>query len=235
VTFRVTLMDSVRPGAAAIRILWLATLVLVAIGIAIVMRRAVQLSAPSPAPPRFPGAEALDAGFARHRALTMVHIIPGLLFLVLGPLQFVRRLRSRLPRWHRWTGRVVLASGAIIGTTALMMSPQMAIGGANETAATMLFATFFLFALVRAWASIRSGRVALHREWMIRAFAIGLAVSTTRPIVGAFFATARLSHLTPHDFFGTAFWLGFTSHLIAAETWINYTRPPIAAGWRPAD
>jgi hypothetical protein len=77
--------------------------------------------------------------------------------------------------------------------------------------------------------------VALHREWMIRAFAIGLAVSTTRPIVGVFFATARLTHLTPHDFFGTAFWLGFTSHAIAAETWINYTRPPIAAGLQPAD
>jgi uncharacterized membrane protein len=231
----VTPMDSVKPVPAVARLLWLITLFLVAIGIAIVVRRAVQLSAPSPAPPRFPGAEALNAGFARHRALTMLHIIPGLLFVVLGPLQFVRRLRNRRPGLHRWIGRVVLASGVIIGTTALMMSPQMAIGGASEIAATMLFAALFLFALVKAWVSIRHGRVALHREWMIRAFAIGLAVSTTRPIVGAFFATARLTHLTPHDFFGTAFWLGFTSHAIAAETWINYTRPPIAAGLQPAD
>jgi len=30
--------------------------------------------------------------------------------------------------------------------------------------------------------------------------------------------------VTPHDFFGTAFWLGFTMHLIAAESWIDYTR-----------
>ena len=62
---------------------------------------------------------------------------------------------------------------------------------------------------------------------MIRAFAIGPAVATTRPIVGAFFATRRFSHLTPHDFFGIAFWLGFTTHLIAAEIWINYTRTGI--------
>ena len=41
-------------------------------------------------------------------------------------------------------------------------------------------------------------------------FAIGLAVATIRPIVGIFFATSRLTHLTPRDFFGTAFWLGFT-------------------------
>jgi hypothetical protein len=60
---------------------------------------------------------------------------------------------------------------------------------------------------------------------MIRAFAVGLAVAAIRPIVGVFFATSRLTHLTPHDFFGAAFWLGFTSMLLAAEVWINATRP----------
>jgi hypothetical protein len=30
--------------------------------------------------------------------------------------------------------------------------------------------------------------------------------------------------LTPHDFFGTAFWLGFTIQLMAAEVWINPAR-----------
>ena len=105
----------------------------------------------------------------------------------------------------------------------------MAIGGANETAATMLFAIIFLFALVRAYLYIRQGNFALHREWMIRAFAIGLAVTTVRPIEGVFFATSRITHLTPHEFFGTAFWLGFTIQLIAAEIWINYTRAGIAA------
>ena len=170
----------------------------------------------------------MDAGFARHPLLTMVHIIPGLLFMLLGPLQFVSSLRSRRPELHRWTGRVVLVSGMIIGSTALVMSPQMAIGGANETSATMLFAAVFLFALVKTFLHIRRGKVALHREWMIRAFAIGLAVATIRPIVGAFFATRIFTHLTPRDFFGTAFWLGFTMHLIAAEIWINYTRPPVS-------
>jgi hypothetical protein len=63
---------------------------------------------------------------------------------------------------------------------------------------------------------------------MIRVFAIGSAVAAIRPIVGIFFATRKLTHLTPHDFFGIAFWLGFTIQLMAAEIWINYTRPEIA-------
>jgi hypothetical protein len=40
-----------------------------------------------------------------------------------------------------------------------------------------------------------------------------------------FFATSRFSGLTPHEFFGIAFWIGFVLHLIAAEAWIHATLP----------
>jgi len=65
----------------------------------------------------------------------------------------------------------------------------------------------------------------MHREWMIRAFAVGLAVATIRPIIGMFFATSQFSGLTPYQFFGTAFWIGFVLHLMAAEIWIHRTMP----------
>lgn len=217
--------DSVKPRPALVPALWLITVLLVSIGIVIVIRRTIHVFAPAPAPVNFPEAAELDAGFARHPVLTMIHIFPGLLFMVLGALQFVRRMRNRWPGLHRWMGRVTIIAGLIIGSTSLAMSQQMAIGGVSETAATMLFATLFLFCLIKAFLSIRRGRVAQHREWMIRAFAIGLAVATIRPIVGVFFATRSITHLTPHDFFGAAFWLGFTIQSIAAEIWINYTRP----------
>jgi hypothetical protein len=58
---------------------------------------------------------------------------------------------------------------------------------------------------------------------MIRAFAVGLAVATIRPIIGLFFATSPLTGLTPREFFGVAFWIGFVLHLIAAEAWIQTT------------
>jgi hypothetical protein len=166
----------------------------------------------------------LDKGFDRHPLLTFLHILPGLVFVLLSPWQFVRSLRARQPHLHRWMGRTVMIAALIIGVTAMIMSPQMAIGGMNETVATMVFGSFFLVALVKAYRAGRRRDFVQHREWAIRLFAIGMAVTTTRPIVGAFFATSRITHLTPHDFFGIAFWLGFTFHLIAAESWIVYTR-----------
>lgn len=90
----------------------------------------------------------------------------------------------------------------------------------------MFFALIFLVALGKAVLHIRRGDSARHREWMLRAFAIGLAIATIRPIVALFFV---LSDLSPREFFGIAFWLGFSSHLIAAELWIQHTRPPLRA------
>lgn len=210
-----------------VRALWAATILLSFIGVAAVLRRALALLAPGVMP-----ATALDTGFERHRLLTLMHIVPGAIFVTLGPLQFVRSLRGKMPRLHRWTGRVVIASGLVVGATALTMSPQMAIGGLSEAAATTFYGVLFLFALLKGLRAIRRGEIAAHREWMIRAFAIGLAVATVRPIVGFFFATSRLTGLTPREFFGAAFWLGFSIQTIAAEAWIQHTRPRASSAVR---
>jgi len=168
----------------------------------------------------------LDDLFARYPILTLVHIVPGLLFMMLGPWQFSSTIRVRHLRWHRLSGRIFVICGVVIGISALVMSFGMpAIGGFNQAAATTLFATFFLCALSKAFWHIRRREVALHREWMIRAFSLGLAVATIRPIIGMFFATTRFSGLTPHEFFGVGFWIGFVLHLIAAEAWIQATHP----------
>ncbi len=205
------------------------------IGVAVVVRRTTQLVpilmdgyTPPAAASTSIAAQfaALDDVFARYPLLTFVHILPGLLFMVLGPIQFSSTLRARHLQWHRWSGRVYLICGLVIGVSALLMSIAMpSIGGLNQAAATTLFALFFLFALGKAYWHVMRRHIARHREWMIRAFAIGLAVATIRPIIGLFFATSRFSGLTPYEFFGTAFWIGFVLHLMAAEVWIAWMRP----------
>jgi hypothetical protein len=202
-----------------IRLVWTLTLLLVAIGLIVAVRRTYVLLSPQE-PPRFAAAAALDTGFTAHRFITLLHVVPAALFIVLMPLQFVSRIRTRHIAWHRWSGRLLIVLGFIVGTSALVMSYTMAIGGANETAATTLFAILFLLFLTMGFWNIRQRRIVRHREWMIRAFGVALGVATTRPIVGAFFAARSLS---PHEFFGTAFWLGFTLTLLGAETWIHYS------------
>jgi uncharacterized membrane protein len=201
--------------------LWIAVIFLVVIGIAAVTRRTLVLFWPEPVGGKASPAAALDAGFARHMELTLIHILPSGLFLVLAPLQFMPSIRQKHLPLHRWLGRVLVVCGLVTGISALVMSYKMNIGGPNETAATTLFAIVFLICLIKAYRHIRRKEVERHREWMIRAFGVGLGVATTRPIVGMFFAFRRL---TPHEFFGIAFWLGFTITFLAAEIWVDYTR-----------
>jgi predicted membrane protein DUF2306 len=202
------------------RFIWIIVIILSVIGIAMVIRRTLNLAgilpsfSPSGGPP-------FDLGFSRHPLLTFIHMIPGVIFLVLGPIQFNKNIRARYINFHRWSGRIFIGAGYIIGISAFIMSFKMAIGGLNETAATVLFDIFFLVALTKALLYILKKNTVLHREWMLRAFAIGLAIATVRPIMAFFFA---FSGLPPQVFFGTAFWIGFTLHMIAAEVWINYTR-----------
>jgi uncharacterized membrane protein len=216
------------------RFLWTAVIFLVVVGVAAVTRRTLVLFWPEQFGGKASPAAALDAGFARHMVLTLVHILPGGLFLVLAPLQFRPSIRQKHLQLHRWMGTALVVCGLIIGISALVMSYKMNIGGPNETAATTLFAIVFLICLIKAYRHIRRKEVERHREWMIRAFGVGLGVATTRPIVGIFFAFRRL---TPHEFFGIAFWLGFTITFLAAEAWVDYTRlhTPVATHRNPTN
>jgi uncharacterized membrane protein len=223
-------MQAMNPNRALVRFLWTAVIFLAFIGLAVATRRTIVLLKPGTMSPAKNPAVQLDAHFANHATLTLAHILPAMLFMVLGPLQFVRGLRAKYPQVHRWSGRVFLTASAVVGVTGLTMAFGKTIGGIDEKAAITLFGTFFLIALAKAlWHALRR-EFAQHREWMIRGYAIGLAVASIRPIMGTFFAAALLrGHAPePREFFGTAFWIGFTLQTIAAEIWINYTKPSAA-------
>jgi hypothetical protein len=140
---------------ALVRFLWLAVIFLAFIGLAVVARRTTVLWHPGAPAARNNPASALDTRFADHRALTLAHVLPAALFMILGPLQFVRRIRSEHAQFHRWSGRVFLTASAIVGITGLTMAFGKTIGGIDEKAAITLFGIFFLVALAKAlWHAI---------------------------------------------------------------------------------
>ena len=210
-----------------VRFMWAAVIFLALIGLAVAVRRSVVLLRPGAMSARNNPAAALDRAFDDRRTLTLAHILPAMLFMILGPLQFVGGLRAKYPQIHRWSGRIFLGASTVVGATGLTLAFGKTIGGVDEKAAIVLFGSFFLIALAKALRHALRREVAQHREWMIRGYAIGLAVATIRPVMGSFFAAAMLRghRPDPHEFFGTAFWMGFTLQMIAAEIWINYTRP----------
>ncbi|HEU4636107.1 MAG TPA: DUF2306 domain-containing protein [Edaphobacter sp.] len=160
----------------------------------------------------------LDAAFAAHKALTLAHIIPALFFVVLLPLWFSSRVRRRESAHRRLTW-ILFALGFVVGLTAIPMAANP-VGGATELSAIIVFDGIFLFSFGRAfW--LFFGHEPRYREWMLRAVAVLLGIATTRPVMGVFFATARLTHLQPQQFFGIAFWIGFAATYLAGEWYLQ--------------
>ena len=119
--------------------------------------------------------------FVRHWVVSVLHLLPGIIFCLLGPLQFSETLRSRWPRWHRFSGRLVVAAGLIVAVSALWMNQYFpAFGGILKYSSNALFAVLLALTLILAVKAIRNGDVSRHRVWMVRAFAIGLGVATQR-------------------------------------------------------
>ena len=181
------------------------------ISVAVVLRRTVALAHPPQSAP--PQLASLDAAFASHAALTLAHIIPALAFVVLVPFVYLRRFAGAA-----WPERLLFPLGAVVGVTAYALS-NYSVGGWVERSAVLLFNTLFLISLFRAW-RLRS-EPKLKLRWMTRAIAVLLGIATTRPVMGIFFATSSVTHLSPERFFGIAFWIGFSTNTLIVELWLR--------------
>jgi hypothetical protein len=202
---------AVSPKAQFPRWLRLGFWICIVIAVAVVIRRVVALAHPSQSGP--PQLIQLDAAFASHTALTLTHVIPALAFVLLVPFIYIRRF-AQADRLKR----LLFALGLVVGVTAYAMS-RYSVGGWVERSAILLFNSLFLFSLIRA-RRFRDNPV-LHLRWITRAIAILLGIATTRPVMGIFFATSRLTHLSPHQFFGIAFWIGFSINTLVIEFWLR--------------
>lgn len=189
---------------------WICTV----IAIAVVIRRLGALAHPSAAEP--PQLAALDQSFSSHPALTIAHIVPALGFVLVAPFALLRRFAAR-----KWPGRLLYPLGILVGATAYAMSAY-AVGGWTERSAVLFFDTLFLYSLVRAWLYQSQNQEASRRRWLMRAVAILLGIATTRPVMGFFFATSHATHLGPQQFFGVAFWIGFSINWIVVEYWFRF-------------
>jgi Predicted membrane protein (DUF2306) len=188
----------------------------VLIAVAAVIRRVFALLHPPHS--AAPQLARLDKVFASHATLTLAHILPALLFVLVTPF-FVFR-ESKETGWEEF---VLFPLGLVVGITAYAMS-SYSVGGWVERSAVLVFNTLFLFALCRAYLHMKRGELLLKYRWLLRAIAVLLGIAVTRPVMGIFFATSPLTHLQPNQFFGVAFWIGFSISTLVGEFWLRRTR-----------
>ncbi|HEY8593379.1 MAG TPA: DUF2306 domain-containing protein [Sphingomicrobium sp.] len=147
----------------------------------------------------------------------VLHVAGGVTALLLGPLQFVARVRERMPQLHRASGRIYAVAIAIGAPAGLMLS-------LGTTAGPIAGAGFALMAIL--WPVLTAlgikaaidGRFEDHRAWMIRSYALTAAALTLRlmlPFAGLVLAIP----FTPA--YRVIAWISWMTNLAIAEFYLR--------------
>ena len=162
-----------------------------------------------------------------------IHIGGALIYATLGALQFSTPLRRRWPLWHRMAGRLTVAAGMLVALSALWLTfgyASLSIGGLLLAAFRGVVGSAMAVSLVLGLSAILRRDVARHREWMIRAYALGLGAATQMIIllIGEAVFGAPLTELARAGLMG----LAWSINAAVAEWIIQRERRPSLAGIR---
>jgi uncharacterized membrane protein len=193
---------------------WRAIVVLLAVEISIVSVLRYVTRSEAPPPPIVANAYA--------DPFLILHVISGVIALLVGPLQFARRIRNRWPAFHRATGLTYVATCAIGAPTGFVL----ALGSTAGPIASAGFGTQALLLPVFTWLGWRAAverRFGSHREWMLRSYALIAAAITLRLMIPAAF----LLELDFVSAYRVIAWLCWATNLALVEIVIRRSRAAI--------
>lgn len=160
------------------------------------------------------------------------HIVFGGLALILGPWQFVHRLRRRHPTLHRTIGWVSTGCIGVASVAALVLSTV-------NTAGMVGFFGFGTLAVLWAATTLQAVRAARRRDfadhhaWMIRSFALTYAAVTLRLWLIAliflqlpFLSGSDAADVAQHNAYAAVPFLAWLPNVIVAEWLIRRRRLP---------
>ena len=195
---------------------WLAPALLLALGLLNVLSGALQLGTIQQGPPAVPDQCTSMHYFAMPIPIVL-HIVSGIILNLLGPMQFAPVFLQRWPRWHRWSGRLLIVAGFFTGLTGLWMNQfYPAYGGALKYSGIVVNSVGLMVAMGIALQAIRIRNFKQHKIWMMRAIAFGLGPATQRLFfLPIFFITGSVNE----SLIGFVIWFGFGLNLIVVE-WV---------------
>lgn len=163
------------------------------------------------------GSPEFHARFETRYVFASMHVLGSGVALLLGGMQFLTRLRTRVPALHRRLGQLYLLMILVGGIGGLGLAP-VAQGGLVARVGFASLALLWLVSAGRAWFAIRAGDVVLHRHWMLRNFAMTFAAVTLRLHLGLL----QLAGFSFDEAYPLVAWLAWVPNLLLVEWWLGW-------------
>jgi uncharacterized membrane protein len=147
-----------------------------------------------------------------------IHATLAATALLVGPFQFLPRLRARAPKVHRTIGKIYIVACLAAAPAGLVLALHSSAGPIAQWGFGTLALVWFAATAYAFWLATQ-GRITEHRRWMIRSFAMTFAAVTLRlylPIPPMFL------HMSFIDGYRAIAWFCWTSNLVVAELFLNW-------------
>ncbi len=144
------------------------------------------------------------------------HILLGGIALMIGWVQFSKRMRSRNLNLHRNLGKLYVTAAVISGICGFYIAFN-ATGGLITTLGFMSLAVVWLFTTLKAYLAIRKGDIQLHQGFMIYSYAACFAAVTLRiwlPLLTLGFGDFNIAYRI-------VAWLCWVPNIIVAYFWVK--------------
>src|SRR5690349_2321988 len=161
-----------------------------------------------------------EPNFWALRGWLLMHMTGGMVALLTGPWQFWTGFRVRYARLHRWTGRVFLGGVAVGLVGAFHMAVHTSFGWAFGFASLGLALAWFTTSAM-AYYAILKRKIAIHKEWMVRAYVVTFAFVTFR-VLNDFGPTSQLQPVNDRAI--TIMWSCWVIPLLVTEVILQLRR-----------
>ena len=149
-----------------------------------------------------------------------IHVFSAILALMAGLTQFSGDFLRNNKKAHRIIGRIYAWDILVINFPAAMIMAFYANGlWPSRIAFFILDCLWFGFTYRAVWAA-RRGKIAEHRQFMIRSYALTFSAITLRTWK---IILSRLFHIDPLPLYMIDAWMGFVPNLLIAE-WLIKNR-----------
>lgn len=146
-----------------------------------------------------------------------IHIATGSLVLIAGVFQLSKSIRVCYPKWHRSAGKIYIMVLLIFTAPSGLVMSFYANGGISARIGFALLAVLWWFFTWKGFRHITHQHWDLHREFMIRSYALTFAAVTLR-LYSFIFALAGMRG----EFIYTMIvWLSWVPSLIVVEIWLQ--------------
>lgn len=148
------------------------------------------------------------------RTAFYIHITGGMLAIITGPFQFVKKLRNKFLNFHRFLGKIYIVSILILAAPSGLLMAFYAEGGTIAVIGFFVMAVLWMITTYKAYQTIKKKDIFGHQKWMYRSFALTFAAVTLRLYVP--FASAILG-ISDFIVEASSAWVSWLPNLVMAE------------------